>query len=98
MSKHKIHYHHPTLGYHACGMGDAALIQMTDDINQVTCQRCLGTVTGKRRSNRQQGDEPKQERKIKISAELIRLWDQRATKDGVTRTAIIEAALREYLA
>lgn len=97
MPKHKIHYQHPTLNYHACGMGDAALIEMTDDIDKVTCQRCLGTVTGKKRSNRQQGDEPKQERKIKIAAELVRMWDDRALRDGKTKTEIIEAALRQYL-
>jgi hypothetical protein len=44
-----IHYKHPLLGYHACGMGDRATAQLTDNIEDVTCRRCLETKTGQKR-------------------------------------------------
>lgn len=41
-----IHYRHPRLGYHACGMGDIHKVKMTDRLEEVTCKRCQNTVTG----------------------------------------------------
>lgn len=48
MSK-TVHYKHPVLGYHACGMGDRRLVLLSSSLSQVTCKRCLTTVTAKRR-------------------------------------------------
>jgi hypothetical protein len=44
----RIHYKHPVFKYHACGMGDSLLVKMSNDLSQVTCRRCLKTVTGKK--------------------------------------------------
>lgn len=44
----KIHYKHPILNYHACGMGDPLFLKMTGDLSKVNCKRCLTTVTGQK--------------------------------------------------
>lgn len=33
------------MGYHACGMGDRNTVLMSSDLEEVTCNRCLRTVT-----------------------------------------------------
>lgn len=50
--KKAIHYKHPVLGYHACGMGNRLTVTMTEAIADVTCQRCLGTITGQKNGGR----------------------------------------------
>lgn len=50
-----IHYKHPKLGYHACGMGDPLAIQMSEDINEVTCKRCQDTITGRKNASSPEG-------------------------------------------
>jgi hypothetical protein len=47
-----IHYRHPVLGYHSCGMGDPRTVKMTDNAEDVTCQRCLSTITGQKNGGR----------------------------------------------
>jgi len=47
-----IHYKHPVLGYHSCGMGDHRTVAMTENIKDVTCKRCLGTITGQKNGGR----------------------------------------------
>jgi hypothetical protein len=41
------HYKNPSVGHHACGMGGQNPT-VTSDIGEVTCKRCLTTVTGKK--------------------------------------------------
>ena len=58
----KVHYQPPTSNYDACGLArDYALL--TTDINQVTCQSCLNTVTGKKA-----GRPPKHKTKVHKTA------------------------------
>jgi hypothetical protein len=92
------HYQHPNFsdGYHACGMGNRNVIKITADIEQVTCQRCLSTVIG-RRSNRQIDDEPKVEKKIRLNAKLNRRLIAAAEQSGSSQIDIIEAALHAHL-
>ena len=47
----KIHYLHPVLGHHACGMA-RSYSEATNDISKVTCGACLNTITGKNRGGR----------------------------------------------
>jgi hypothetical protein len=44
----KIHYKHTQLNYHACGVKISSLSKITRDLNQVTCKKCLKTLTGKK--------------------------------------------------
>jgi azurin len=48
MKKVTIHFVHPVLKYHACGMGENWKIEKTLDMTQVTCKRCLSTATGQK--------------------------------------------------
>ena len=50
--KKVIHYRHPVMGYHACGMGNQLTVAMTEAISNVTCRRCLGTITGQKNGGR----------------------------------------------
>ena len=58
----KIHYQPPTSQYDACGLArDYALL--TTNIEEVTCQSCLNTVTGKKA-----GRPPKHKSKVHKTA------------------------------
>lgn len=99
MSRPVIHYRHPQLSenYHACGMGKPPKERIVDDITKVTCQRCLGTVTGAKASNRQISDRPKIQKAIRIDANLIDRLRVTSARTGLTHIQLIESALDAYL-
>jgi hypothetical protein len=93
-----IHYRHPKFSdrFHACGMGTPEPDRVTSDIEKVTCQRCLGTISGKKASNRQAGDRPKIPVKLRVNRDL---WDQvvaRSLSQETTQIQVIEEALAVY--
>ena len=96
MPKKPIHYQHPKFsrGYHACGMGDRLTIQITDDITQVTCKRCLGTATGQVRSGRPpKNGQTKESTNTRIDPTLKRL----AREARINLSELLEDAIRQKL-
>lgn len=86
MSAKTIHYKHPKLGYHACGMGDPLTIQISEDINKVTCKRCQDTITGRKNASSPEG-----------YPNLTRAGKGRPTTDTVELRTRIRPETRQYL-
>ncbi|WP_144427394.1 hypothetical protein [Nostoc piscinale] len=87
----KIHYKHPQLGYHACGVRINSLSKSSSDIKQVNCQKCLETVTGKRRSP---GKPVTGKAKIKVTIRLPQELVDWIDKQG-DRTSVITSILAD---
>jgi hypothetical protein len=87
-----IHLRHPKLGYHACGLGDPASVIMTEDLDNVTCQRCLQSVTAKKRlPGRPPTGKAKTSITVRLPPELL-TWIDSQSGD---RTQVIIEALME---
>lgn len=88
-----IHYQHPVLNYHACGMGDSLAVQLTSDISQVTCKRCLGTIAGQKRSPGRPS-ENKQKKSVSFDPDV---WEKVKDMRWKERSKFINQAIREKL-
>lgn len=91
-----MHYQHPKmpLGYHACGMGNPRTATMTDAIKDVTCKRCLGTITGQNAGRPTHGDRPKESLTTRIDANL----KEAAIEANLSFSGLLEEAIRAKLA
>jgi hypothetical protein len=77
-------------------MGKPEPDRITPDIDKVTCKRCMGTISGKKASNRQAGDRPKIPVKLRVNRDL---WDQvvaRSLSQNTTQIQVVEEALASF--
>ena len=83
-----IHYQKPNSLYHACGAPGA--IRQSTDIAAVTCKKCLNTVTGRKGSNRQIGDERMIQKVIKVALpqELLERLEAQPNQSEAVREAL----------
>ncbi|HEY9737526.1 MAG TPA: hypothetical protein V6D06_14630 [Trichocoleus sp.] len=84
--------------------GKAVFISRTKPQMTVKQDNWKGTVIHQRRNyyviakpGRQQGDEPKVERKYRLPADLVKGIEERANSDRCNQVDVVEAALRAYL-
>jgi uncharacterized protein (DUF4415 family) len=74
-------------------MGDRLTIQVTSDINQVTCKRCLATGTAQKRKPGRPS-EGKQKRNVSFDPDV---WEKVKDLGWGERSKIVNQALRRYL-
>lgn len=84
--------------------GRACFISKTKPKTQELQQRIVGTITQSRKKfwvvakpARQVGAEPKVRATLSLEADLHRRMEKYATDNGLTKTDVVEAALKEFL-
>lgn len=93
MPKPKIHYLNPKTGIHACGLGSPLPNEVSADIESVTCQRCLATVTAKKRKpGRPVTGAAKIKVTLRLPPDLVKWIDSHGE-----RTSVITEALKTFV-
>lgn len=89
----KIHYLHLKLNHDACGLaGDSLTAQLTNNIDEVTCQHCLRTVAGKKRSGGRKtlGSEAK----VSVTVRIDKVLRDKAKKNKLNCSQLLEEAIK----
>lgn len=96
MVSRKIHYLSPTLGYQLCGMGgDLLTLELTSNIEEVTCNHCLNAANKKKRAGGKpsHGDEPK----VNITLRIDKKLKSEAKAKDLNCSLLLEEAIKSKL-